>query len=920
MQLMLRDDLFYASRLVKLCNIIVNLCVEIGYLICYNITVHDIREKSMWQRICNLINSEYNLDYIFPFLWLKGETEETLQEYVRVLDEAGIKSFCVESRPHPDYLGDGWWQELDIILSEAEKRGMKVWIFDDDHCPSGSAADAFRAQPLDLHRQSIMKRTVLCSGAKQFNLAEYRKVPEWKPNDFEQGVFAACPPPHFDDDILFSVIAVRIGGENANDIVDLTKQLSGDTIVFNPPEEGKWNIHFCYLTRNCGGQRNYANMMSYASCKVLIDTVYEAHYARYKKYFGNVIVGFFSDEPMIGNGHLYEYGLKTSEIEDQAWSNELANALENKWGNNFYRYIPLLWEEQFSDELKAKVRYDYMDTLSRLVSQSFSLQIGEWCNRHGVQYIGHLIEDNNQDTRTGNGFAHFFRGEAGQDMSGIDDIGGQVFPQGEYEAKNRNGLFYHFVLGKLGSSAAGIDVRKNGRAMCEIFGNYGWGEGVRLEKYLLDHFLVRGINRFIPHAFSMEKFPDPDCPPHFYVHGNDPQYRHFGALMQYANRMCHLFDGKNDISVAVLYRAESEWMGTYTPPEDTVEQLARAQIDYDFIPADIFSDITYQVELGRCLKVGLRSYCVFVIPAADYITEQTVSAAKVLHEHGCTVLYLDKYPKGVYNGEIMQPFQPQNFRLIASRELVSAVRQSVRSVQCTPPCADLRCMHNISNGSVYLFVNEGKEAYRGKVRVWDTGKCYRYDAWKNNTEEITYSSEKESTVIDLTVEPLHSVVIVFGESPIPLNNPLAEADIPWNEGWQRSVCYVNRYPDFHDWEEVILPDTELPKQYPEFSGIVRYEKHVKGNRLNNIEITDAYEGVEVFVNGESLGIQVAPPFRYDLGNKLHEGENVIAIEVATTLERQVASLRSAENCTDITTPMGINGTVRVAVKMPYDTT
>ena len=90
--------------------------------------------------------------------------------------------------------------------------------------------------------------------------------------------------------------------------------------------------------------------------------------------------------------------------------------------------------------------------------------------------------------------------------------------------------------------------------------------------------------------------------------------------------------------------------------------------------------------------------------------------------------------------------------------------------------------------------------------------------------------------------------------------------------------------------------------------------------MNNIEITDAYEGVEVFVNGESLGIQVAPPFRYDLGNKLHEGENVIAIEVATTLERQVASLRSAENCTDITTPMGINGTVRVAVKMPYDTT
>ena len=38
--------------------------------------------------------------------------------------------------------------------------------------------------------------------------------------------------------------------------------------------------------------------------------------------------------------------------------------------------------------------------------------------------------------------------------------------------------------------------------MCEIFGVYGWREGLKLEKYLADHFLVRGINRFVPHAFN----------------------------------------------------------------------------------------------------------------------------------------------------------------------------------------------------------------------------------------------------------------------------------------------------------------------------------------------------------------------------------------------------------------------------------
>ena len=46
-------------------------------------------------------------------------------------------------------------------------------------------------------------------------------------------------------------------------------------------------------------------MMSAASCRKLIDAVYEPHWAHYKKEFGKTIAGFFSDEPEIGNGHLY---------------------------------------------------------------------------------------------------------------------------------------------------------------------------------------------------------------------------------------------------------------------------------------------------------------------------------------------------------------------------------------------------------------------------------------------------------------------------------------------------------------------------------------------------------------------------------------------------------------------------------------
>lgn len=72
-------------------------------------------------------------NYILPFFWQHGEDEATLRKYMRVIHEANIGAVCIESRPHPDFLGDKWWADMDAILDEAEELGMKVWILDDSH-------------------------------------------------------------------------------------------------------------------------------------------------------------------------------------------------------------------------------------------------------------------------------------------------------------------------------------------------------------------------------------------------------------------------------------------------------------------------------------------------------------------------------------------------------------------------------------------------------------------------------------------------------------------------------------------------------------------------------------------------------------------------------------------------------------------
>ena len=95
----------------------------------------------MDQKIRKLLAGEGG-NYIFPFFWQHGETEEVLREYMKVIAESNIGAVCVESRPHPDFVGEKWWQDMDVILDEARKRNMKVWILDDSHFPTGYANGA----------------------------------------------------------------------------------------------------------------------------------------------------------------------------------------------------------------------------------------------------------------------------------------------------------------------------------------------------------------------------------------------------------------------------------------------------------------------------------------------------------------------------------------------------------------------------------------------------------------------------------------------------------------------------------------------------------------------------------------------------------------------------------------------------------
>ena len=67
-------------------------------------------------------------------------------ETIAKIAESHIGAVCVESRPHPDFVGPRWWHDMDIIMDECRRRGMKVWVLDDASFPTGYAAGSAAAQ------------------------------------------------------------------------------------------------------------------------------------------------------------------------------------------------------------------------------------------------------------------------------------------------------------------------------------------------------------------------------------------------------------------------------------------------------------------------------------------------------------------------------------------------------------------------------------------------------------------------------------------------------------------------------------------------------------------------------------------------------------------------------------------------------
>ena len=112
---------------------------------------------------------------------------------------------------------------------------------------------------------------------------------------------------------------------------------------------------------------------------------HEVYESRFRRYFGTVIRGIFTDEP----GSHFSPKLDDGYAVRFRWYRNLESDYNAETGRDFRRDV----EEYCRDRSKTKVWEDYAAVLGHAFRRSFADPITAWCDRLGIVSTGHLFDE-----------------------------------------------------------------------------------------------------------------------------------------------------------------------------------------------------------------------------------------------------------------------------------------------------------------------------------------------------------------------------------------------------------------------------------------------------------------------------------------------------------------------------------------------
>ncbi|MCR8635696.1 glycosyl hydrolase [Paenibacillus radicis (ex Xue et al. 2023)] len=700
-----------------------------------------------------------------PFwAWNDELKQEELIRQIEDMKEQGIGGFFMHSRDglETPYLGKEWMDSVHQSVAKAEELGMKAWLYDEDRWPSGSAGggvpaqgDEFRSKGLTLEVVSGEDSTyeddgrvvaIFKASIQGMDLIGCEKLPliPWVPSFTTSPASASTltndsdMPASASGTITTARAAQNLEFSEGEVLLVFRVEVSAPSEWFNdeaPPDS-----------------------MNSDTVRRFIDSTYEVYKAEVGDQFGRTITGIFTDEPGVHDRHC-QYTAGRGWV---PWTYSFTQYFKELRGYDILDVLPYLY---FNGERSPMARHDYWRTVSDKFCESYTKQLGDWCETNGLAFTGHYLWESalGVATRVCGAIMPHYRY---QHVPGIDMLCEQTDE--------------HMTI-KQCTSVANQYGRKF--VISETYGCTGWEFTFEGQKWMGDWQYVLGVNLRSQHLalYSMKGCRKRDYPPVFNYQTSWWKYNRI--IEDYFARIGAVITEGNPVrDILVLHPVSTAWsmLGTnpYGSPRRGLDRdipgidrygyefnellrvLLGAHYDFDLGDETIMAEVGEVREQEKKLYVNLAGYKTLIIPPIRTMLHSTFELLMdFLNAGGQAIAMtpaptmiegrLSEDPRRLYNhAGVTMVSRPEE--LIAKLEQLQPRAVSIRNRYGAETPELLYLLKETGDGhTLFIVNNDRQQAFdvcidtqaNGRVEEWDalTGNIKQVQSWMEDGRLRFYS-------------------------------------------------------------------------------------------------------------------------------------------------------------------------------------
>jgi hypothetical protein len=365
--------------------------------------------------------------------------------------------------------------------------------------------------------------------------------------------------------------------------------------------------------------------------------------------------------------------------------------------------------------------------------------------------------------------------------------------------------------------------------------------------------------------------------------------------------------------VAVLFSGNAKRVGAYTTPENLTSALQDALYDCDWLPFERFEDSVTTVGDGELRLHGER-YRVLVVPPAEAMPHTTLAKVKAFHDAGGVVIGYGRLPsksltpgrtgkdmlslcdsiwgadakpgpgvgKTNANGGRSYYLTEKPSPLEISNCMKDAGVSPIVEVRAGDTGNWLHALRRVDreDRDIVMIANQNTD---GGARAFSLlipgtkGAPEAWDAMRGEFNSVPWREEQAGVVIEITLEPVESVLIRFGgNSTLPLRlTPSSQAIAT-----QAVEPAISATPVVY---QTPKKGQKSPCTGVAFQGEVNIsDVSLKSGRCAYLVCEMAPDAGEdataVRVNGEYAGGFIGKPYRIEISTRLKAGLNTVLIE------------------------------------------